>query len=69
MDHIRQIALTVDEPDPGQFVWLLIESTDDAQIYGPLAAADTTYSTYAAALEAGLAQLQALGNPISGPRA
>ena len=37
-DHLRSIAVTVDEPDPGVFHWVLMESTEDASVYEELEA-------------------------------
>lgn len=33
MSHLRNLALTVDEEDPGQFTWIIIESEGDAVVY------------------------------------
>lgn len=68
MNHLRQIALTVDEPDPGEFVWLLIESKEDAREYGELAAAPEPFDSYMAALQAGFKELERLVNGRNGPR-
>lgn len=68
MDHLRQIALTVDEPDAGVFVWLLIESKHDAREYGELRAAPRPFDTYMEALEAGFVELKRMANYRDGPR-
>ena len=38
--YLRKISITVDEPDPGHFYWLLLESKEDASVWKALAAAD-----------------------------
>ena len=68
MDHLRQIALTVDEQDPGRFYWVLIESKDDARIYGELKACPEPFGTYMEALEAGFAELRQMVNWRDGLR-
>ena len=68
MDHLRQIALTVDEQDPGRFYWVLIESKDDARIYGELKACQEPFGSYMEALEAGFAELRRMVNWRDGLR-
>ncbi|MGJ7523658.1 hypothetical protein ACSFA0_24500 [Variovorax sp. LT1P1] len=67
-DHLRRISLSVDEPDPGCFYWLLMESTEDAAIWAELQASEQRYDSYSAALRAGLAVLERLGSAKFGPR-
>lgn len=68
MDHLRQIALTVDEQDHGHFYWVLIESKDDARIYEELKAAPEPFGTYMEALEAGFVELRRMVNWRDGAR-
>jgi hypothetical protein len=64
---LRRIALTVDEPWPGLYFWVLQEENDDAGIYQPIDAADSPAKTYQAALAAGYMALQAAAG-ANGPR-
>lgn len=66
--HLRHISLSVDEPDPGHFHWILMESTEDAAIWSELRASDQSYEFYSQALRAGLAELEKLGSAKFGPR-
>lgn len=70
MDHLRSIALTVEENEPGQFTWLLLESQGDAIVFDTeLQVADQPLSTYEAALRQGMERMLALGRDASrGPR-
>lgn len=68
MDHLRQIALTVDEQEPGHFYWVLIEAKDDARVYGEFMAGPNAYGTYMEALEAGFAELRRMVNWRNGLR-
>ena len=51
--HLRRIAVFVDEPDPGDFYWVLIESKDDATIWLDIEAAQEPQVTWISAFEAG----------------
>jgi hypothetical protein len=68
--RLRQIALTVCEPDNGEFMWLLLESDGSWTEYqAEVAAAQEPYDTYDKALMAGLRALQTLSpDPTKGPR-
>jgi hypothetical protein len=70
-DHLRSIAVTVDEPDPGVFHWVLIESTEDASVYQELEASEGSYDSWTHALRQGTERLimMALGkdSPLKGP--
>lgn len=68
-DHLRRISLSVDEPDPGRFHWVLMESTEDVSIWAELQASEESYSSYEEALYKGLSALQRLGPGSTGPRA
>jgi hypothetical protein len=68
MDHLRQIALTVDEQEPGHFYWVLIESKDDARRHDEFKASSEAFGTYMEALEAGFAELRRMVNWRDGLR-
>lgn len=70
MDHLRSIALTVDENDPGQFTWLLMESQGDAIVFDvELDCAPEPVGSYAQALQAGYERLLSLAkDKATGPR-
>lgn len=70
MEHLRSIALTVEENAPGQFVWLLLESQGDSIVFDvELECADQPYPTYIKALKEGFERLAALGQDEDmGPR-
>ena len=70
-NHLRSIAVTVDEPDPGVFHWVLIESTEDASVYQELEASEGSYDSWTHALRQGTERLMALAkaSPVAGPRA
>lgn len=72
MPKLRNIALTVQELEEGEFYWVLLEATDymmeDALPYLPVEAAVTPYSNYGDAWIAGLAMIRkSFGR--EGPRA
>lgn len=55
MSHLRNLALTVDEGDPGQFTWIIIESEGDAVVYDETHShGQGHYPTYVQALNAGV---------------
>ncbi len=62
MPQLRNIALTVQELEQGEFYWVLLEGTEDAVPealpYRPLEAAPDPYATYASAMVAGLAEIR-----------
>jgi len=70
-DRLRSIAVTVDEPDPGVFHWVLMESTEDASVYQELEASEGSYDSWTHALRLGTERLMAIGaaSPVKGPRA
>lgn len=72
MSQLRNIALTVQELEDGEFYWVLIEGTDDyamedALPYLPLEAASDPQASYANALVAGVAAIRKLFGK-DGPR-
>lgn len=67
---LRALFLTVDEIEPGRFVWLIVEGGDHHTPAGSVAAPESTFGTYGDALEAGVAELKRYsgGNLLIGPR-
>lgn len=59
MSHLRRIALTVEQDDPGHFHWVIIESTGDMVVYEKevFHCHEETYASYEKAWRAGLAGL------------
>lgn len=58
--HLRRLTIFVDEPDPGQYYWVLIESKHDASVWEDVGAAEESAGTWREAWDAGNAALQAL---------
>jgi hypothetical protein len=69
-NHLRKLALTVDETEDRQFFWAILEATRATIYREQVAAAETYFDTYLGALEAGYAALAAIAqeNPKRGPR-
>lgn len=71
MSKLRNIALTVQELERGEFHWVLLEATDylveDALPYLPLEAAAAPFASYGDAWVAGLAVIRKLFGK-EGPR-
>lgn len=65
--ELRRLALTVDEPWPGLFFWVLQEENDDVGVYEPFDVSDSPVPTYHEALARGYVALQALCGH-NGPR-
>jgi hypothetical protein len=59
-DFLRSIAVTVDEPDPGSFYWVLMESGTGAQNFRVLRSAGAARSSYESALSEGVNELRRL---------
>ncbi|WP_041388683.1 hypothetical protein [Polaromonas sp. JS666] len=55
--RLRRIAILVDEPDPGQFYWVLHESTEDATVWLDLQSSEATFPSWLAAHDAGNKEL------------
>ncbi|MES1979707.1 MAG: hypothetical protein V4451_16835 [Pseudomonadota bacterium] len=56
-NQLRHLAVTVDEQEPGQFYWVLIESVDDATVWKDLKASEESFSSWFAAWELGNKEL------------
>lgn len=69
-NHIRHLAVYIDEPDPGCFHWVLIESTEDASVWLDLEASEESYDLWLDAFTAGnKALLKHVPDERIGPRA
>lgn len=69
MSHIRRISVHVDEPEPGQFYWVLMEEGDDASQWHEVETAGEGCSAWLQALQAGnTALLRLAPDPQVGPR-
>jgi hypothetical protein len=69
-DHLRSIAVKVDEPEPGAFHWVLVESTQDPALFNEVAVSPEPYDNWLLALVGGVEALQRMAKDSSrGPRA
>ena len=67
---LRRVAVFVDEPDPGQYFWVLIESKEDASVWLDIDASEGSFPTWHAALDAGnVALMKLVENKQTGPLA
>jgi hypothetical protein len=68
-NHLRTIAVTVEESDPGVFHWVLMESIDDPAFFVELCGSLEGFERWGEALDAGVATLKCLaGDRAIGPR-
>lgn len=58
--HLRRLTVFIDEPDPGQYYWVLIESKHDASVWEDVVAAEESAGTWREAWDAGSAALLAM---------
>lgn len=67
---LRSLFLTIDEIEPGRFIWLIVESGTRDPGGNKVASARTSWGTYGDALEQGVAELKRYsgGNLLVGPR-
>jgi hypothetical protein len=69
-DQLRRIAVQVQEPEPGVFCWVLIESIADSTRFSDIATSDGTYDNWLLAMVGGVEALQRMTQDTSrGPRA
>jgi len=69
MVHLRSIAVTVEEPSPGAFHWLLLEAGEGGRGWALLESSDKPFKKYRKAMAAGLAALEAMIEDLDlGPR-
>jgi hypothetical protein len=57
---LRSIAVTVDEPDPGHFLWVLLESRTPRDEFRYLSSAARGTDSYERALQDGVDELRRL---------
>ena len=70
MSHLRHLSVWVDEPEPGQFFWVLHESTEDASVWVDIESSEFSFPTWTAAYEVGVTRLYHLiEDERIGPRA
>ena len=67
-NHLRHIAVSVDEPQRGNYYWTLMESTGDIRVWNELHAAKESFPTYGEALRTGISILLDMGTHENGPR-
>lgn len=60
---LRSLALTVEEPTPGEFCWRILESRQDPRVFESIACSDITFAAYDTALATGYGELQRLVGP------
>jgi|GEM_PF-661846 len=62
---LRSLALTVEEPTPGEFCWRILESRQgqDPRVFESLSCSDITFAAYDTALATGYGELQRLIGP------
>jgi len=60
---LRALALTVEEADPGEFRWRIVESRGEPRVFDSVACSDITFAAYDTALATGYGELQRLIGP------
>ncbi|SDN13329.1 hypothetical protein [Polaromonas sp. JS666] len=60
---LRSLALTVEEPAPGEFCWRILESREDPRVFESISCSDITFAAYDTALATGYGELQRLVGP------
>ncbi len=58
-DQYRRLAVFIDNPSNENFLWIILESTDDPAVWLDLETGDETYESWIDAHEAGNAALLA----------
>jgi hypothetical protein len=67
-DQYRRLAVFVDRPSQGSFVWILLESTDDPAIWLDLETGRDTFESWREAYDAGNeALLSYVDDELEGP--
>ena len=67
-DQYRRLAVFVDRPGPGSFVWILLESTDDPAVWLDLETCNDTFESLSEAYDAGNeALLSYVADELEGP--
>jgi hypothetical protein len=60
---LRSLALTVEEPAPGEFCWRILESHADSLVFESVSCSDISFAAYDTALATGYGELQRLIGP------
>lgn len=67
-DQYRRLAVFVDRPSPGSFLWIVLESTDDPAVWLDLETGHDKFDNWLEAYEAGNAALLAyVDDELAGP--
>lgn len=66
---LRHLALSIDEPEPSLYHWMILESEDAMKTWFVLESSDDAYDTFGEAWEDGASTLRAMGDAQYGPRA
>lgn len=68
--HLRHLAVYVDEPDRGQYYWVLMESKGDATVWLDIESSEQSYPSWQVAFTAGNEKLlHMVADRHIGPRA
>lgn len=69
LNHLRHLTVFVDEPEPGHFHWVLIESTEDATVWNDIESSEGSFDMWLDAwVEGGKALLKHVEDERIGPR-
>jgi hypothetical protein len=60
---LRSLALTVEEPAPGEFCWRILESRNNPTVFESVSCSDISFAAYDTALATGYGELQRLVGP------
>lgn len=60
---LRSLALTVEEPAPGEFCWRILESHADPLVFESVSCSEISFAAYDTALATGYGELQRLIGP------
>jgi hypothetical protein len=60
---LRSLALTVEEPSPGEFRWRILESQRSSPAFESVACSDMSFAAYDTALATGYGELQRFIGP------
>lgn len=60
---LRALALTVEEAEPGEFHWRILESHGNPLVFESVACSDISFAAYDTALATGYGELQRLIGP------
>jgi hypothetical protein len=67
-DQYRRLAVFVDRPSPGNFVWIILESTEDPAVWLDLETGDNIFDNWLEAYDAGNEALMSyVDDELAGP--